>query len=192
MKDAAGKARKRRFARLESFRVAADHHQRLPARERHVDKHDTGIGETRPQPRHGAGRDGRSDPDDEPAPRGADDAIPTEQDGFRLVVEADYDDDKIAALRHRAGIGRQSDAGLLRPGARVRVDIVSRHVELGPRKMTGHRMSHLPSPMIPTRRTALVLISRPFSYPPASRIVDASRNFGDKKPPSADSIPTRR
>src|SRR5262249_25172995 len=29
--------------------------------------------------------------------------------------------------------------------------------------------------MIPTRRTALVLISRPFSYPPASRIVDASR-----------------
>src|SRR5262245_41514092 len=29
--------------------------------------------------------------------------------------------------------------------------------------------------MIPTRRTALVLISRPFSYPLASRIVDASR-----------------
>src|SRR5262249_27362543 len=29
--------------------------------------------------------------------------------------------------------------------------------------------------MIPTRRTALVLISRPFSYPLASRIVDASQ-----------------
>src|SRR5215472_14609274 len=28
---------------------------------------------------------------------------------------------------------------------------------------------------MPTRRTTLVLIARPFSYPPASRIVDASR-----------------
>src|SRR6516165_12733747 len=31
----------------------------------------------------------------------------------RLAVEADHDDDKIAAFRDRAGIVRQSDAGLL-------------------------------------------------------------------------------
>jgi hypothetical protein len=113
IKDTAGEARKRRFARLESVGIAADHHQQLPrlrrrlaARERHVEKRDTAIGETRGQPRHGAGRDGRSDTDNQPGTRGAGDAIPTEQDGFRLVVEADHDDDKIAAVRHRAGIGR--------------------------------------------------------------------------------------
>jgi hypothetical protein len=64
----------------------------------------------------------------------------------RLAVEADHDDDKIAAFRDRAGIVRQSDAGLLRLGARVRVDVVSGHFELGPREMTGHRMSHLAKP----------------------------------------------
>src|SRR5262245_27380053 len=200
MKDAAGEARKRRFARLESFRIAADHYQQLPrlgrrlaARERHVEKHDTAIGETRGQPRHGAGRDGRSDPDDEPATRGAGDAIATEQDGFRLVVEADHDDDEIAALRHRTGIGRQSDAGLLRLGARVRVDIVSRHVELGPRQMTGHRMSHLAKPddtdatngacaHIPT---STFLVSTGFTH------CRREPNFGDNKPPRTDGIPTR-
>ena len=36
--------------------------------------------------------------------------------------------------------------GLLRLRARVRVDIVSGHVELGPREMTGHWMSHLAKP----------------------------------------------
>src|SRR5207247_9311590 len=73
-------------------------------------------------------------------------AVATQQDGFRLAIEADHDDDKIAAFRDRPGIVRQRDAGLLRLGAGVRVDIISGHFELGPREMTGHRMSHLAKP----------------------------------------------
>src|SRR5262245_47171914 len=199
MKDTAGEARKRRFARLESRGIAADHHQQLArlgrrfaARERHVEKHDPVVGEARGEPRHGAGRDGGSDADNEPRTCCAGDAVATQQDGFRLAVEADHDDDKIAAVRHRAGTGRQSDAGLLRLGARVRIDIVSRHVELGPRKMTGHRMSHLAKPddtdatngacaHIPT-----FLVSTGFTH------CRREPSFGDKKPPHADGIPTRR
>src|SRR5262249_38739196 len=153
MKHIAGEARRRGFARLESLRIAADHHQQLPrlgrwlaARERHVEKRDSRVSKSRGQPRHGAGRDRRSDPDNEPGTSGAGDTVATEQDGFRLVVEADHDDDKIAALRHRAGMGRQSDAGLLRLGARVRVDIVSSDLELGSCEMTRHRVSHLAKP----------------------------------------------
>src|SRR5262249_37848596 len=156
---------------------------RLAARERHVEKRDTGISETRGQPPHGAGRDGRSDPDDQPGTSGAGDAIATEQDGFRLVVEAEHDDEKIAAARHRAGIGRYRDPGLLRRPARGRVDTVSRPVELGPRKMTGHRMSHLAKPddtdttngacaHIPT-----FLVSTGFTH------CRREPSFGDKKPP---------
>src|SRR5262249_28559165 len=61
-------------------------------------------------------------------------------------VEADHDDDKIAAFRDRPGIVRHSDAALLRLPACVRVDVVSGHFELGPREMTGHRMAHLAKP----------------------------------------------
>ena len=40
------------------------------------------------------------------APR---DAVATQQDCFRLLVEADDDDDEIAGLRHRRGIGSDRD-----------------------------------------------------------------------------------
>src|SRR5215472_3846344 len=197
MKDAAGEARKRRFARLESFRIAADHHQQLPgpgrrlaARERHVEKHDSRVSKSRGQPRHGAGRDGRSDPDDEPATRGAGDAIATKQDGFRLVVEADHDDDKIAALRHRAGIGRQSDAGLLRLGARVRVDIVSRDLELGPCEMTRHRVSHLAKPDDADTTNDACAHSPTFLVSTGFTHCRREPNFGDNKPPRAHGVPT--
>jgi len=74
----------------------------------------------------------------------------------------------------------------------VRVDIVSRHVELGPRKMTGHRVSHLAKPddtdatngacaHIPT-----FLVSTGFTH------CRREPSFGDNKPPSADGISTRR
>src|SRR6266446_4744323 len=153
IEDAAGEARKRRLARLESLGIAADHDQQPPrlgrrfaAREPHVEKHDPAVGEARGEPRHGAGRDGRSDPDDQPATPCAGDAVAGQQHGFRLAIEADHDDDKIAAFRDRPGIVHQNDAGPLRLGACVRVDIVSGHFELGPREMTGHRMSHLAKP----------------------------------------------
>jgi len=198
MKDTAGEARKRWFARLESLGIAADHHQQLPrlgrwlaAREWHVEERDPRISETRGQPRHGAGRDGRSDTDDQPGTSGASDAIPTEQDGFRLAVEADDDDDKIAALRHRAGIGRESDPGPLRLGARVRVDIVSSDIELGPREMAGHRMPHLAKPD-DTDATNGACAHIPTSLVSTS-VTHCRRepNFGDNKPPRAAGVPTR-
>src|SRR5262249_35461570 len=198
MKDTAGEARKRRFARLESLGIAADHPQQLPrlgrrlaARERHIEKHDTGAGDTRGESRHGAGRDRRSDPDNEPGTSGAGDTVLTKQDGFRLVVEADYDDDKIAALRHHAGIGRQSDPGPLRLGARVRVDIVSGHVELGPREMTGHRMPHLAKPDDTDATNGACAHIPTFLVSTSVTHCRREPNFGDNKPPRAAGVPTR-
>ena len=116
VENAAGEAFQRRLARLERLRVAADHDQQLPglgrglaARDRHVEQDDAGIGQATGEPFHGARRDCRRDTHDQSGARGAGDAVGTQQDCFRLLVEADDDDDEIAGLRHRSGIGSDRD-----------------------------------------------------------------------------------
>ena len=98
----------------------------------------------------------------------------------------------IAAVRHRAGIGRYGDTGLLRLRARVRVDIVSGHVELGPREMTGHRMSHLAKPDDPDAMNGACAHIPTFLVSTGLPHCRREPNFGDNKPPRADCVPTRR
>src|SRR5262245_32013229 len=153
MKDGIGEACERRPARLERRGVAADHDQhlarlggRLAARERHVEEDDAGAGEAVGEPLHGARRDRGSDADDEALPRRGGDAVGGEQDGFRLLVEADDDDDKVAAFRHRAWIPHDRDSGTLCLLAGALDDIAGGHVESGLAQMAGHRMPHLAEP----------------------------------------------
>ena len=138
---------------FERLPIAADHHQqlaglgrRLAAGERHVEQNDAGAGKPRGEPRHRARRDRRSDPDDQSWTCRRADAVLTEQDGFRLLVEADHDNDEVASLRHRAGTGRERDPGPLGLAAGVLVDVVGGHLEGGLAQMARHRLPHLAEP----------------------------------------------
>jgi hypothetical protein len=153
MEDGIGEAFEGRPARLERRGVAADHDQhlarlgrRLAPRERHVDEDDAGAGKTAGEPLHRAGRDRGGDPDDQSFSRRGRDAVGGEQDGFRLLVEADDDNDEVAAFRHRARIGRDRDPGTLSLLARALVDIAGGHLESGLAQMARHRLSHLAEP----------------------------------------------
>src|SRR5262249_56986836 len=90
--------------------------------------------------------DGGGDAGDEAVRRRAGDAVGGAQDGFRLLVEADDDDDEVAAFRHRTWIPHDRDPGTLCLLARALVDIASGHIESGLAQMTGHRVPHLAEP----------------------------------------------
>ncbi len=88
-----------------------------------------------------------------------------QDDGFRLLVEADHDDDEIARLRHRARIGRDRDPGALCRAARALIDIARGHVEPGLAQMAGHRLPHLAEPDDANATNgALAHVSDPFCY----------------------------
>src|SRR5262245_17756218 len=153
MEDGIGEACERRPARLESRGVATDHDQhlarlgrRLAAGERHVEEDDAGAGETRGKPLHGARRNRGGDADDEAFPRRGGDAVRGEQDGVRPLADANDDDDKVAAFRHRAWIPHDRDSGTLCLLAGALDDIAGGHVESGLAQMAGHRMPHLAEP----------------------------------------------
>ncbi len=138
---------------FESLGVAADHDQelarlgrRLAARDRHVEQNDAAIGQTGGEPRHGAGRNRRSDPDDQPGPSRGGDSLRPQQDRFRLLVEADHNDDEIASFRHCAGVRRHGYPGTLCLLPHQRIDITRGHVEAGCAQMARHRMPHLAKP----------------------------------------------
>jgi hypothetical protein len=74
----------------------------------------------------------------------------------------------------------------------VRVDIVSGDLELGPREMTGHRMSHLAKPDDPDAMNGACAHIPTFLVSAGFPHCRRERNFGDNKPPSAYGVPTRR
>ena len=99
-----------------------------------------------------------------------------EQDRFGLLVEADDDDDEVALLCHRGGVGSNANSGALGLTAGARIDIVCDDVKPGFAQMPSHRMPHLAKPDDPdATHDALAHISPfPCDRPP---IVDVNSSL---------------
>jgi len=119
------------------------------------------------------GRNRRCNADEQPGRCARGNAVGAQDDGLRLLVEADHDNDEIARLRQRTWTVGNRDAGLLRFTASAWINIASGHLETRFAQMASHRSPHLAEPDDTDATNDTLPHVPPSCYPSSSRIVGA-------------------